>query len=75
MKDIHELISIKLKGLRAENSLTLDEVGKYLQIHRETVRRYENNPNIMSVDIFLKILDLYHKDASIFFEEIYGKQP
>ena len=73
MKDINELISTKLKGLRAENSLTLDEVGKQLKLHRETVRRYENNPKIMSIDIFIKLLSVYQKNVIVFFDEIYGK--
>ena len=73
MKNINEIISIKLKGLRAENSLTLDEVGKKLELHRETVRRYENNPGIMNIDILLKLLSVYQKDVNIFFNEIYGK--
>ena len=75
MNDIRNLISIKLKGLRAENSFSLDYVGRQLELHRETVRRYENNPSLMSVDTFLKLLDLYHISSNVFFEEIYAKMP
>lgn len=75
MELIYEKISIKLRGLRAENSLSLDEVGKRLNLHRETIRRYENNPSIMSIDVLIKLLNLYKKDVNIFFNEIYGKLP
>ena len=73
--DINELISKKLKGLRAENSYSLDDVANRIGLHRETVRRYENNPYIMSIDILLKILELYQVNVNVFFEEIYGKMP
>lgn len=70
---LNDIISKKLKGLRAENSMTLDDVAKHLNIHRETLRRYENNPLKMDMDTYVKLLNLYKKDVSIFFEEVYGK--
>ncbi len=69
------LISKRLKELRSGNNLTYDQVASILKIHRETVRRYEKNPAIMSIDIFIKMLDIYGYKTNIFFNEIYGNLP
>lgn len=69
------LISKRLKELRSGNNLTYDQVASILKIHRETVRRYEKNPAIMSIDIFIKMLDIYRYKTNIFFNEIYGNLP
>lgn len=69
------LISKRLRELRSGNNLTYDQVASILKIHRETVRRYEKNPAIMSIDIFIKMLDIYGYKTNIFFNEIYGNLP
>lgn len=76
MSDLNKVledVSTKLRGLRAENHMTLEEVSKKIGIHRETLRRYENNESKIDIDIFLKLLDLYNKEVYIFFKEVYGK--
>ena len=57
MENIYHQISLKLKGLRAENNLTYSDVGKIINVHRETARIYENNPKKMTVEIFIKLLN------------------
>lgn len=75
MEELLKEIAIKLKGLRAENDLTLEQVSSKLNIHRETIRRYENNPKNMNMDIFIQLLNLYNTEPLIFFERLYGKMP
>ena len=66
-------ISDRLIALRAVNKLSLEEVAIKLGVHRETIRRYENHPKNMNIDVFIKILNVYNTNPIIFFNEIYGK--
>ena len=75
MENINRVMSDKLKGLRAENNLSQEKVAEKLEIHRETFRKYENEPEYMDIGIFLQILELYSISPMIFFEQIYGKMP
>lgn len=70
-----ESISSKLKGLRAEKGYSLEDMANKLEIHRETFRKYENNPATLEIGQLLKILDIYNIDTVSFFELIYGKMP
>ena len=70
--NLNELISKKLKGLRGENMLSLEEIANKLGIHRETYRKYENNPQAMDVGLFIELLNIYRYNPLIFFEQIYG---
>lgn len=73
--NIEKIASMKLKGLRAEHDLSLEDVAKKMSFHRETIRRYENNPSLMTINVLLKLLKLYNVDPQIFFNETYGKMP
>ena len=75
MNDIFKIIATKLRGLRAENGKTLEDVSEKLGIHRETLRRYESNPSNISIDMLIKLLNLYDIEVNIFFDSIYGKMP
>lgn len=68
-----KIISDRLIELRAVNKLSLEDVAIELGVHRETVRRYENHPNCMNIDSFIKMLNVYNTNPIIFFKEIYGK--
>lgn len=75
MEEVIKNISGKLKGIRAENGYSLEEMADKLNIHRETFRKYENNPSTIEIGLFLKILDIYNIDTTYFFNLIYGKLP
>lgn len=75
MNDVIKSISSKLRGLRSEKGLSQEDVANKLGIHRETFRKYENNPSSIEMGLFLKILDIYEIDTNYFFELIYGKLP
>lgn len=64
-----KLISEKLKGLRAENCLSQEQVAEKLNIHRETFRKYENNPLTMNIGLFIEMLEIYGSNPLIFFEK------
>ena len=46
MEDVIKSISSKLRGLRSEKGLSQEDVADRLGIHRETFRKYENNPQV-----------------------------
>lgn len=73
MENISKVMSDKLKGLRAENNFSQEEIAEKLNVHRETFRKYESYPEHIDVGIFLEMLQLYNTSPVIFFEQIYGK--
>lgn len=75
MENISKIMSDKLKGLRAENNFSQEKIAEKLDVHRETFRKYENDPVHIDVGVFLEILQLYNTSPIIFFEQIYGKMP
>lgn len=75
MEEVIKNISGKLKGIRAENGYSLEEMADKLNIHRETLRKYENNPSTIEIGLFLKILDIYKIETTYFFNLIYGNLP
>lgn len=75
MEEVIKNISGKLKGIRAENGYSLEEMADKLHVHRETFRKYENNPATIEIGLFLKMLDIYNIETTYFFNLIYGKMP
>ena len=75
MEEINKNISAKLKGLRAEKGFSLEEMAEKIGIHRETLRKYENNPSSIEIGTLLKMLNIYDIETTYFFELIYGKMP
>ncbi len=75
MENIIEIISGKLKGIRAEKGYSQEEIAEKLGVHRETFRKYENDPSSLEMEQFLKILDIYEIDTIYFFNLVYGKMP
>ena len=75
MEKTIESISGKLKGLRAEKGYSLEDMADKLGIHRETFRKYENDPSLLEVGQLLKIFDIYGVDTIYFFNLVYGKMP
>lgn len=75
MENVIKKISGKLKGIRAEKGYSLEEMAEKLGIHRETFRKYENNPSLIEIGMLLKILNIYDIETTYFFELIYGNLP
>ena len=75
MENIINNISGKLKGIRAEKGYSLEEIADKIGVHRETFRKYENNPSTIEIGQLLKILDIYDVDTIYFFILCYGKMP
>lgn len=59
-------IGKELKIIRIRNNLRLEDVADNLNINKETLRRYENNSNGLSVERLEQLLDFYKIDKSIF---------
>lgn len=53
---MQKLIGNELKIIRIRNNLKLEEVTDSLNINRETLRRYENNANGLSVEWHKELL-------------------
>lgn len=75
MEEISKKISAKLKGLRAEKGFSLEEMAEKIGVHRETLRKYENNPLIIEIGILLNMLNIYDIETTYFFDLIYGNLP
>ena len=74
MKELYrEEIATKLRGLRAENKLTLAEVAEKAKVSLDTVQRYEKNLVSMRAGVLAQILEVYNTNLAIFFEEIITK--
>ena len=71
----NEMLRSELKGLRAKNNMRFEDVANALNVHRETVRKYENNPGLMDVETLFKMLEIYNVDPLYFFNSIYGRLP
>lgn len=63
-------IGKELKIIRIRNNLKLEEVADKLNINRETLRRYENNSNGLSVERLEELLKFYQVNKAIFFENV-----
>lgn len=65
-----EAIGKELKVIRIRSNLKLDSVAADLNLNRETLRRYENNANGLSVERLEELLDYYNISKSIFFKNV-----
>lgn len=65
-----EAIGKELKVIRIRNDLSLDDVAEKMNINRETLRRYENNSNGLSVERLEELLNYYNVEKSIFFDNV-----
>lgn len=63
-------IGTELKVIRIRNELRLEDVADKLQLNRETLRRYENDANGLSVERLEQLLNFYNVDKSIFFKNV-----
>ena len=67
----YDVIIRKLRGLRAECNLSLDEVSKKLGVNRSTISLYEQGKRKLHLKTFLDLLELYNTDIITFFQNIY----
>lgn len=67
----YDVIISKLRGLRAERDLNLDEVSKGIGVHRNTISLYEKGKRKLPLNTFLDLLELYNTNIIIFFQNIY----
>lgn len=64
----YDVIIKKLRGLRAECNLSLDEVSKKLGVNRSTISLYEKGKRKLPLKTFLDLLELYNIDIITFLE-------
>lgn len=67
----YDVIIGKLRGLRAERNLSLDEVGKEIGVSRATISLYELGKRKLPLNTFLNLLEVYNTNIIIFFQHIY----
>lgn len=65
-----EAIGKELEIIRIRKNLGRETVANDLNIHPETLRRYENNSNGLSVERLEELLKYYNVDRSIFFKNL-----
>lgn len=67
------LVSDKIRLIRLEKKMTLEEAAVIIGINRDSLCRYENNKVDIKLSTLCKILTGYKYDYKIFFGEIYDK--
>ena len=70
----YDVILGKLRGLRAERNLNLDEVSKEIGVSGATISLYEKGKRKLPLKTFLDLLELYNADIIIFFQSIYNQR-
>lgn len=60
-----------MKLLRNSKDWSLEEEGKLLGVHRNTVALYEEDPKNMSIGLFYKFLEIHNITLDIFFKIVY----
>lgn len=65
-----KLIGEELRALRNKKNFTIEYVAKELDIHPNTLTKYEKTADDCKVETFLKLLDFYETNELIFFKVI-----
>ena len=60
-----------MKLLRNSKNWSLEEEGKLLGIHRNTLASYEEDPSNMDIKLFSKFLDIHNISIDYFFKIVY----
>lgn len=61
----------RLRGLRAEKQMSLEEVAEKTGVNKDTIRRYENSNVSMQLWILDRLADCYGMSLDIFFKNVY----
>lgn len=70
---INQIAASKLRGLRAEKNLTIEEVAKETKLNKDTICRYENSSVSMQLWILNELVNFYGTSLDIFFENVNDK--
>lgn len=70
----YDVIIRKLRGLRAERNLSLDDVSKKLGVNRSTISLYEKGKRKLPLKTFLDLLELYNTNIIAFFQNIKNEE-
>lgn len=65
-----EAIGKELEILRIRRNLELNDVANALFLNKETIRRYENKAQCLSVERLEQLLEFYDCDRIIFFKNV-----
>ena len=71
MKDFSD----RIKELRSEYNLTLDELAEELDISKSTISRYENNIRIPNADFVKKVSDFFNVSSDYILGKTNIKNP
>ena len=64
-------IGYTMKLLRNSKNWSLEKESQLLNIHRNTLAIYEENPENMSIGLFFKFLDIHEISNDYFFKIAY----
>ena len=67
---MQEAIAKELKSTRIKLGLSMTKVSDDNKFNIETLRRYENNCNGLSVEKLIQLLKYYNVNSEIFFRNI-----
>ena len=66
-KKYHEIISANIRNLRISAKLSQESMAEKLSCSREFISRVENKKEKVSLNMLLKIADLFHVNPSKLF--------
>lgn len=72
-KEINQKAASKLRGLRAEKNLSIEEAAKITGINKDTISRYENSNVSMQLWILNELVLAYGSNLEIFFRDVNDK--
>ena len=70
----YDVIISRLRGLRAECDLSLEEVSEEIGVHKNTISSYEKGKRKLPLKTFLDLLELYNANIIVFFQNIYDQR-
>lgn len=65
-----KLIGEELRALRNKKNKTAEEVSNDMNIHQNTLYKYEKDAEDLPLGLFQKLLDYYNTNELIFFKVI-----
>jgi transcriptional regulator with XRE-family HTH domain len=70
MKIDGKIVANELRSLRAKKKLSAEYISKKVNIHSNSLYKYENDASLLKLDVLIKILECYDTNVFIFFKNI-----
>ncbi len=68
-KNLYKLISLRIRELRKQSSISQQTLAKSLGISFQQVAKYENYENKVPIDLLIKISNFFNVGLNYFFQD------